>query len=76
MSYTGHSLGRGYYPTTEKQSAYSTAPADWATGHSLWESYPAEKKQSVYSTAPADWEKNEKIVIDKIVFLRHPHKNK
>ena len=30
MSYPGHSLGRGSYPSAEKQSVYSTAPADWA----------------------------------------------
>ena len=29
MSYPGHSL-RGSYPSAEKQSVYSTAPADWA----------------------------------------------
>ena len=31
MSYPGHSLGGGSYPSAEKQSVYSTAPADWAT---------------------------------------------
>ena len=29
VSYTGHSLGGGSYPTAEVQSVYSTAPADW-----------------------------------------------
>ena len=29
VSYPGHSLG-GYYPSAEKQSVYSTDPADWA----------------------------------------------
>ena len=27
---------RGSYPSAETQSVYSAAPADWATGHSLW----------------------------------------
>ena len=30
---------------------YSTATADWATGHSLWGTYPSAQVQSVYSTA-------------------------
>ena len=30
MSYPGHSLGGGSYPSAEVQSVYSTAPADWA----------------------------------------------
>ena len=30
MSYPGHSLNRWSYPLAEKQSAYSTATADWA----------------------------------------------
>ena len=34
---------------------YSTAPADWATSHSLGKSYSSVEKQSVYSTVPADW---------------------
>ena len=25
----------GYYPSAEKQSVYSTAPADWATNRGL-----------------------------------------
>ena len=29
VSYLGHSLG-GSYPSAEKQSVYSTAPANWA----------------------------------------------
>ena len=31
MSYPGHSLERGSYPSTEMQSVYSTTPANWAT---------------------------------------------
>ena len=34
VSYSGHSL-RGSYPSTEKQSVYSTAPADWARAFGL-----------------------------------------
>ena len=30
VSYTGHSLVEGYYPSAEMQSVYSTAPANWA----------------------------------------------
>ena len=30
VSYPGHSLGGGSYPSAEVQSVYSTAPADWA----------------------------------------------
>ena len=30
VSYLGHSLGVGSYPSAEKQSVYSTTPADWA----------------------------------------------
>ena len=30
VSYSGHSLVGGSYPSAEKQSVYSTAPADWA----------------------------------------------
>ena len=30
VSYPGHLLGGGSYPSAEKQSVYSTAPADWA----------------------------------------------
>ena len=30
VSYPGHSLGGGSYPSAEKQSVYSTGPADWA----------------------------------------------
>ena len=43
------------YPFAEGQSVYSTAPADWATGHSLEVFYPFAKKQSMYSTVPTDW---------------------
>ena len=31
VSYTGHLLGVGSYPSAEMQSVYFTAPADWAT---------------------------------------------
>ena len=31
VSYAGHSLGWGSYPSAEMQSVYSTASADWAT---------------------------------------------
>ena len=30
VSYPGHSLGGGSYPSAEKQSVYSVAPANWA----------------------------------------------
>ena len=30
-SITGHLLGEGSYPSAEKQSVYSTAPANWAS---------------------------------------------
>ena len=30
VSYLGHPLVGGSYPSAEKQSVYSTAPADWA----------------------------------------------
>ena len=30
VSYLGHSLAGRAYPLAEKQSVYSTAPADWA----------------------------------------------
>ena len=33
VSYPGHSLGGGSYPSAEMQSVYSTAPADWARFH-------------------------------------------
>ena len=45
----------GPYPSAEKQSVYSTAPANWVTGHSLEQFYPSAEMQSVYSTAPTDW---------------------
>ena len=38
----------GVLPSTEIQSVYSTAPADWATGHSLGESYHSAAKESVF----------------------------
>ena len=30
VSYSGHSLGGGSYPSAEAQSVFSTAPVDWA----------------------------------------------
>ena len=30
VSYPGHSLGEGSYPSAEKQLVYSPTPADWA----------------------------------------------
>ena len=30
VTYPGHSLGGGSYPSAEVQSVYSTAPSDWA----------------------------------------------
>ena len=57
MSYAAHSLGESY-PSAEKQSLSSAAPADWATGHSLGESYLSAEMQSVYSATPADWTTN------------------
>ena len=33
VSYPGHSLGGGSYPSAEVQSVYSTAPTDWAIKH-------------------------------------------
>ena len=35
VSYLGHSLG-GSCPSAEKQSVYSTAPADWANVQVVW----------------------------------------
>ena len=55
MSYPEHSLGGVSYPSAEMLPVYSTAPGDWATGHSLRESYPSAQMKSVYSTTPADW---------------------
>ena len=37
VSYLGHSLVGGSYPSAEKQSVYSTAPADWAITDKGWE---------------------------------------
>ena len=34
VSYPGHSLDGRSYSSAEKQSVYSTAPADWASGSS------------------------------------------
>ena len=42
------------YLSMEMPSVYSTAQADWATGHSLWESNPSAEMQSVYPTAQAE----------------------
>ena len=36
VSYPGHLLGKSY-PSAERQSVYSTAPANWATWHLLGE---------------------------------------
>ena len=35
VSYPGHPLGVGTYPSAEKQLVYSTAPADWARMYAL-----------------------------------------
>ena len=35
VSYPGQSFSRGSYPSTEVQSVYSTAPADWARLHTF-----------------------------------------
>ena len=43
------------YSSAEMQSLYSTAPVNWAIGHSLGESYPIAEMQTVFSTAPTDW---------------------
>ena len=42
VSYLGHSLDE-CYPSAEMQSVYSTAQANWATGHLLGDSYPSEE---------------------------------
>ena len=42
MSFSEQSLGMGSYPSAEKQSVYSTAPADWAK-------YVLSIEYSVYS---------------------------
>ena len=34
---------------------YSTAPADWVTGHWLERQVPLFRDATVYSTAPVDW---------------------
>ena len=46
-----------YYHSAEMQFVYSTAPADWATGHSLRESYLSAEMLSVYSIVEANWAK-------------------
>ena len=33
VSYPGHLLGEGLYPSAEMHSVYSTVPADWAEMH-------------------------------------------
>ena len=50
VSYAGHSLGGGSYPSAEKQSVYSIAPADWAITSMvvfevLW--WPSEEMDTV-----------------------------
>ena len=35
VSYPRHSLRGGSYPSAEKQSVYSTVPADWAMGKQM-----------------------------------------
>ena len=45
MSYPGHSLGGRSYPSAEKQSVYSTAPADWAS-QKLMNPFIYETKES------------------------------
>ena len=42
----------GSHTSAEIKSVYSTAPAEWATKHSLGESYPSAEMQSAYFTAP------------------------
>ena len=37
VSYPGHSLGQGSYPSAEMQSLYSAPPADWAHGRQQWQ---------------------------------------
>ena len=44
------------YPSTEIPFVYSTAPANWATGHSLMRFYPFAEMQSIYSAAPTNWD--------------------
>ena len=46
-------MGLRSYPSAEKQSVYSTAPSDWATGNLSGEFYPSAEMQFVYSTALA-----------------------
>ena len=41
--------------SSDMQSVYSTAPANWVTEHSLGDSYPSVKMQSLYSAASAVW---------------------
>ena len=44
VSYLGHSLGESY-PSAEKQSVYSTAPADWVMY--IWLKYKKKKKRKI-----------------------------
>ena len=54
VPYPGHSL-RDSYPSAETQSVYSSASADSAPVHLLWQGfYLYEEKKSMCSTAPAD----------------------
>ena len=56
----------GVLSSIEIQSAYSTAPTDWDTGHSLvvaGGSYLSAEMQSAYSTAPADWDTGHSLVV-------------
>ena len=57
LSYPENSL-EGTYPLAEMYLMHSTAPADWAKGHSLGESYHSAEMHLVYSTAPTKWARN------------------
>ena len=59
----------GSFPSAEMQSVYSTAPADWATGHSFVGGglTPSAAVQSVYFTAPADWTTGHSLVVVVVV---------
>ena len=52
VSYPGHSLGVGSYPSVEVQSVYSTAPADWA--RSIWHKSKPSSSCRVASTDISD----------------------
>ena len=49
VSYAGHSLGGGSYPSAEVQSVYSTAPADWATMHLSDSSFIAQLLKNIHA---------------------------